>query len=137
MEVEIFTLCDYAQDTNGKTTIVGTFDTINAPTYPFVIPTCSIALRIRFTRAEAGRHQFKVSFVNEDGQNLLPEFGGEGVIVIAPGNDHATLNACLGIGQLAIPRAGKYSIDLVVDGRQERSLPLTASSQPMQRRAAA
>ena len=30
MEIEIFTLADFAQDNNSKLTIVGTFDSINA-----------------------------------------------------------------------------------------------------------
>ena len=34
MEIEIFTLCDYAQDMKGKLVLVGTFDTIFPKQYP-------------------------------------------------------------------------------------------------------
>jgi len=36
MEIEIFTLCDFAQDNNSKLTVVGTFDSIHSKQFPFV-----------------------------------------------------------------------------------------------------
>ena len=35
MEVELFALCDYAVNNGGKLTIVGTFDTLTAPKFPW------------------------------------------------------------------------------------------------------
>lgn len=131
MQVEIFSLCDFAQENLGKLTVVGTFDTLNSPMFPFVLPACSVAMRARFSRAEAGKHHFEVSFVDEDGKSFLQELKVDADVKIPAGQDSATLQLCLGIGQLLIPKPGKYSIDLVMDGRQELSLPLLAVSQPM------
>ena len=36
MEIEIFTLCDFAQDNSGKLTVVGTFDGINSKQFQTV-----------------------------------------------------------------------------------------------------
>ena len=53
MEIEIFTLADFAQDNNSKLTIVGTFDSIHAKEFPTQHPACSIACRLRFAAKEA------------------------------------------------------------------------------------
>jgi len=35
MEIEIFTLCDFAQDNSSKLTVVGTFDSIQSRQFPY------------------------------------------------------------------------------------------------------
>ena len=52
MNIEIFTLCDYAQSNNNKLTIVGTFDSFNAEKFPFTHPFFSIVARIRYNQDE-------------------------------------------------------------------------------------
>jgi hypothetical protein len=46
MEIEIFTLCDFAQDNSGKLTVVGTFDGIHSKQFPFVQANFSVACRL-------------------------------------------------------------------------------------------
>jgi len=54
MEIEIFTLCDFAQDNNSKLTVVGTFDAIYSKQFPFVQQSFSVACRLRFSEKEVG-----------------------------------------------------------------------------------
>lgn len=54
MEIEIFSLADFAQDNQSKLTVVGTFDSINALQFPVQHSSCSIACRLRFAAKEAG-----------------------------------------------------------------------------------
>ena len=52
MEYEIFTICDNAQNYNGKLVIVGTFDTVSSPKYPFVQELFSLAIKINCQTSE-------------------------------------------------------------------------------------
>ena len=67
MEIEIFTLCDFAQDNGGKLIIVGTFDSMQAKAFPVRHPACAIACRLRFSKKEHGPHSITVRVI--DGQN--------------------------------------------------------------------
>ena len=76
MEIEIFTLCDFAQDNQSKLTIVGTFDSINAKQFPTQHPACSIACRLRFSSKEAGEHTFKLRLIDSDGKEIIQSIEG-------------------------------------------------------------
>jgi len=125
MEIEIFTLCDAATDWMGKLNILGSFDQINLTEFPKVYPyLCAIGLRVRFERIEEGRHTLKINFVNADGKPVRTPIDGE--INVRFGGDGQWLcaNLAFPIAQLKFEAPGNYSIDLAIDGRQERSLPL-------------
>jgi len=72
MTVEFIGFCDFAQDNNGKLTVVGAFDSIFARSFPIVHPQMAFVLKFRFTIAEKGRHQVKVTFESTSGKNQLP-----------------------------------------------------------------
>ncbi|HPH33112.1 MAG TPA: hypothetical protein PLB49_14730, partial [Chitinophagaceae bacterium] len=82
METEIFTLCDFAQDNQSKLTIVGTFDSIQAPQFPVTHPGCAIACRLRFGVKETGDHEFKIQLTDSTGKDLLQPVTG--VITVRP-----------------------------------------------------
>ncbi|MEI2737350.1 MAG: hypothetical protein V9F01_01030 [Chitinophagaceae bacterium] len=71
MEIEIFTLADFAQDNNSKLTIVGTFDSINAKQFPVSHPVCAIACRLRFAAKETGSHDFKLRLIDAAGKETI------------------------------------------------------------------
>ena len=54
MDIEIFTLCDYAEAITGKLIIVGAFDTIFANKLPTNFPMCTVTARIRYHSSEGG-----------------------------------------------------------------------------------
>jgi hypothetical protein len=72
MEIEIFTLCDFAQDNNQKLTIVGTFDTIQPPAYPHTHSLSSVACRMRFTGNEQGEYGLEIKILTKEGAPLIP-----------------------------------------------------------------
>ena len=125
MEVEIFTLCDAATEGGGKLNILGTFDRIQTRQFPAAHPHCAIAVRIRFERIEEGNHRVRITFVNADGQPLLPGLDGNLGVRMPPEVDSVCANMILNFNDLKFQQAGQYSIDLAIDGRHERSLPVT------------
>src|SRR5215475_14280584 len=72
MNVQVAVLCDAATETNGKLNLLGAFDAIYAHQLPAIHPQCSIALRMTFNNAEEGAHPLRISFMDEDGQDILP-----------------------------------------------------------------
>jgi hypothetical protein len=124
MNIEVFTLCDAATDYSGKLNILGTFDAINFKQLPATFPHCAIALRIRFSKIEAGHHKVQINFVNQDGKPFMPSLNGDIQVRIAPEKQSTTANLILGVNNLKFEKDGPYTIDLAVDSRHEQSLPL-------------
>src|SRR5689334_15709495 len=76
MEIEIFTLSDFAQDNNSKLTIVGTFDAIHAKQFPVLHPACAISCRLRFGSKETGSHDFKLRLIDAEGKEIIQPIEG-------------------------------------------------------------
>ena len=126
MEVEILALCDAASCHAGKMYIVGTFDALVSPSAPITYPTCSVAARLRFQQIEQGPKTLRIGIVDADGRAVLPTLSAPVQVTVPPNVSSSTVDWTLGIQQLVLPHFGEYRIDLVVDGRLEKSIPLFA-----------
>ncbi|MFN7138077.1 MAG: DUF6941 family protein [Limisphaerales bacterium] len=124
MTIQIAVLCDAAADYSGKLNLLGTFDTIYSGQFPAVHPHCAIALRVSFTKMEEGRHQFKLNFVDEDGQSIMPHIDMPVDVVVPGDSTFVSRNFVVNIQGLKIDRPGLYSVDLSMDGEHEASIPL-------------
>ena len=125
MDIEVFALCDAATDYSGKLNLLGTFDSIWARQFPSMHPHCSIALRVRFERIEEGDHRFRISIVDEDGKSIAPAVDGSMGVKCPPHIPSVSVNMVLNINGLKFEKPGRYSVDLAIDNRHEKSLPLT------------
>jgi hypothetical protein len=124
MEIEIFTLCDYAQDINGKLIVVGTFDLINANSFPSVHPSCAIAGRFRFSDKELGQHSLRIKLIDEKGKDLITPVEGNIQVNKPLAGHYATMNFVLNLSQLKFETQGRYSFELYIDGEWKSGLPL-------------
>ncbi len=125
MNVELFTLCDFARaEPTGKMYVIGTFDHISAPQQPIQYPLFAVAAKVRFERAEEGLKNLSVSFVDSDGTRVLPVLNVQIQVRFQPGEPTATMPFVVLIPQISLPRFGEYQIDLLIDGRIESSIPL-------------
>lgn len=124
MEVEIFTLCDYADNANGKLTIVGTFDSIYCSNFPANQQICALALRLRFSERECGKHEVRIRLIDQN-QNQLQNFDGE-IMVGKPklGLTYNSVNLAIRQGNLRFDSPGKYSFELYIDNEWRSGLPL-------------
>lgn len=127
MEIEIFALCDAATDYGGKLNLLGTFDIIQAKQFPATHPYCSVALRIRFEQIEEGDHRVRISIVDEDGKSIGPSMDGSVGIKFPPNLHSVCANMVLNITGMKFEKPGRYSVDLAIGNRHEKSLPLTVS----------
>ena len=124
MDIEVFALCDATTDQMGKLNLLGAFDVIYSESFPLLYHKCAVALRIRFAKIEQGHHKLRLNFVDEDGKNVLPPLDGNIDVKIEDKWQSSAKNLILNINNITFKNAGTYSIDLAIDGRQERSLPL-------------
>jgi energy-converting hydrogenase Eha subunit A len=126
MNIDIFTLCDAATDSQGKLNILGAFDTIFAQQFPAVHLQCALAMRIRFVPIEVGDHQVVIHIVNQDGVFVLPPIQGTMRVQFKPEDRFATANLILGIQALRLEKPGEYAVNLAIDGALSASFPFIA-----------
>ena len=132
MNVDVFTLCDFAQNTPGnKMNIVGTFNRIFARQIPAVHPLCALAVLMRFEQIEQGTKNIRVSIIDSDGRPVVPILKAQLNVQISPNESDASVPLAVVIQQISLPRFGEYSVDLAVDGRQEASIPLYVLQAPL------
>jgi len=124
MEIEIFTLADFAQDNNSKLTIVGTFDSINSKQFPAVHPACTVSCRLRFAAKESGEHSFKLRLIDVAGKEVIQPIEGKINIGNPPNGQFASINIVVNFNQLKFETAGRYSFELYIDGDWKSGLPL-------------
>lgn len=123
MEIEVFTLCDAAADYQGRLSILGIFDTIFAANLPALHPQCSVALRIRFSKVEEGKHNLALHIVDNDGNMIIPPLNGEFGIQLAGNDQHGAINLVLNLQGLAFNRYSEYAVNLAIDSHELGSLP--------------
>lgn len=124
MEIEIFTLCDFAQDNNSKLTIVGTFDSIHSKQFPVVHPACAVACRLRFAAKEIGTHDFKLRLIDTQGKELIKPIEGAITIGLSPNGQLSSINVIAQFAQMKFDAPGRYSFELYIDGQWTSGLPL-------------
>ncbi|GAA4338211.1 DUF6941 family protein [Flaviaesturariibacter amylovorans] len=127
MEIEIFTICDHAQDTGGKLFIIGTFDMLNAPSFPMVYPAFTIAGRMRFSRKETGEHSFRIRALDPQGKELIQSIEGQINIGEPPAfADYTSTNFVINLQQVKLEHPGTYTFELYLDDEWKTGLKLMA-----------
>lgn len=125
MKVELFTLCDFAQaEPTGKLNIVGCFDRLFAKESPILRSVFAIAARLRFDAHEEGEKTVALSFIDSDGQRVLPLLRAKFSIKVQPNESTATLNYAMVVPQIKFANFGDYQIDFMVGDKVEASIPL-------------
>jgi hypothetical protein len=126
MEIDVFVVCDAATVSAGKLNIIGVFDTIWSPIAPMTRRDLSIALRMRFGKEEFGPKKLRIAIVGDGEKEVIPPLDAS-IQVRAPAHPQArfaTAQIVLGLRSLKLTRFGEYRIDLLLDGKLQRSLPL-------------
>ena len=129
MLIEIFSLCDAAtvDKPSDKMNLLGVFDSVGAKKFPAKHRRCCIALRIRMSSVEAGKHPLKIGFADADGSSIGIDVNGELELRrMPPGRTNMAVNMVVPLDNLPLPKPGSYSIDLSIDNRPMASLPLDA-----------
>lgn len=108
MQIEIFTVCDNAQNYQGKTVIVGTFNKIISKQYPFVYQGFSIVGRIAYE--ECGEKEYTLSFISPTGINVIEPLNWKMHVNANEGVEYADF--ALALNQIRFEAPGIYEIKL-------------------------
>jgi hypothetical protein len=123
VNADIFTLCDFAQESDGKMTVVGAFDTIYAKQFPAVHPFMCLALRLRFFIHESGSHAMRISFSGPEGRDVAGPIEGQLAVGDFAGSSRV-VHSVFTFVNTPMEREGTVGITLSVDGREVLSSPL-------------
>jgi hypothetical protein len=123
MKAEIFTFCDFAQESGGKLTVVGTFDTIIARNFPCIHPQLSVVIRLRFDLWEFTRHTFRIETRDLGGEMSMETINGN-IDVKGVGNATAVSHLVFTISNLQFRNSGVVNFVLYIDNKEMTSLPL-------------
>ncbi len=123
MTVDIFTLCDFAQESDGKMTVVGAFDTIYARQFPAVHPFMCLAVRLRFYIHEAGTHAMRIAFAAPDGSDAAGPIEGQLSVGDFSGSSRV-VHSVFSFVNTPMAREGTIGITLSIDEREVLTSPL-------------
>jgi len=124
LRIEVFVLCETAQEFDGRLNLLGTFETIRVPALPVVIPLLTVAIRLRYWSDEGGAHRCVIRLIDADGRLILEELCGEFSVGTSRGNSSDVANVLVKLHDLCLTEEGEYGMELYLDGRLEASLPL-------------
>lgn len=117
MKVDIFTLCDSAQEyNNGKLVIVGTFNSIYAKNFPADYPEFALVARIMFSETEKGVHNIKFSIKKENEDVFILPVGEMTADNTDSKGKETTVNIVVKGNNIPIASPGIYIVTLDVDG---------------------
>ncbi|MDR1986453.1 hypothetical protein Holit_02648 [Hollandina sp. SP2] len=123
MKIELFTFCDFAQENNGKLTIVGTFDTIISRTFPCMHPQLAVVIRIRFDLWEFSNHSFRIETRDLQGEMSMDPITGN-IDVKGVGNATAVSHLVFTISNLRFKNIGVINFVLYIDDKEVGLIPL-------------
>jgi hypothetical protein len=125
MEIEFAVIADYAANTDaGKLVVAGIFDSIFAPQLPVHHPTMAVAMRIRAHPGEEGGHDVRVRIVDPDGREVVPAMDAHVVFESMDPVEGGTAQMVMQIMGTPFSMTGRHSVDVLIDGRFEKSIPL-------------
>ncbi len=129
LRVEVFTVCDWAAEENGRLTLVGTYELMSAPAFPVVVAQITIALRLRFWPDESGEHLVRLSMTNPDGRSVGTPMETKATLHPVDEERSGAYNLIFQAHQMLFEEPGEYSIDLHLNDRLEGRLPLCLKRQ--------
>lgn len=123
MTIELFSVCDFAQDMMGKLTLVGVFDSISVKNFPAVHPLLTIAIRIRYTIFEQGKHDVRIEIKDAQARELVPPFQSN-INIATMNTDSVCTNLTLNLMNLKFDYETTWRITLFIDGQERANTPL-------------
>jgi hypothetical protein len=123
MKVELFTLCDFAQENGGKLTVVGTFDTIISRNFPCMHPQLWVVVRLRFDLWEFANHRFRIESHDLDGESSIEPISGN-IEVLGAGNTTTVSHLVFTISNLYLKKSGVLNFVLYLDDKEIMTIPL-------------
>jgi hypothetical protein len=115
MQIEIFTVCDFAQNYGDKLIVTGTFSFIKVESFPAVHPALSIVGRFAYDDTECGEKDYKLEFKDPNGNDIVPPANWKVLVQVEKGKIGYS-NLIFSFTQLQFNLPGIYKIRFQTDG---------------------
>lgn len=125
MKIELFTLCEGAFNTNGRLTIVNTFEDIVSEQYPWR-GQLGLALKILFSREESGGFDICVWIKAVNDTKPLHEIKGHLEIKHNGEGKDVRLAMCTNIQGVVLTNPGDYEVVVLVNDKVLQAYPFKA-----------
>lgn len=126
MEVSLLRVADYALVSNdGKLSVIGLFDNINAHAFPVVHPSMTLVVEFRARSSEFNREfPVEIQLVDEDGQTV---FGANINLNVSgpPGLPVVNVPQIFNLQMAKFDRPGVYEFSVFVNNDLKASYPFT------------
>lgn len=111
MRIELFTLCEGAFNTDGRLTIVNTFDNIKSDHFPLKYA-MGIALKVFIPKTECKDYEIKLSIVSAD-NTILHRI--KAPIKMSQNNEDIHMALATNIQGIVFDATGNYHVDVAFD----------------------
>lgn len=119
MEYEIFTICDNAQNYNGKLVIVGTFDTIFSQSFPLMYDAFSLAVKINCPTSEIKDPAIQIDLKEMSSDiEVCPQINAQ--IPLNPDTHEQSISMVINFQKISFMKPGDYYIDFKFNGETRR-----------------
>lgn len=114
-------------DAAGKLNVLGIFDRVQSPTFPYLHPQMSLVVNLAASPSEFGKKKdFEIDLVDPDGR-LLTQMKASGEVPRPePGARGATMQIVLQMVNTPFPKPGPYAIEILVGGDSKARIPIDA-----------
>lgn len=112
MKLEFFTLCEGAFNSNGRVTIVNTYDILKSATVPCSL-NLGVAIKLSFDKEEAGKHKITLPIISEETKSLVGRL--ESAFTLPEAEDVGYLNMVANVQNMTFPTYGWYQLQVEID----------------------
>ncbi len=136
MEVTFAHLADYASvSKEGKLSVMGIFENINVPEFPYTHPQMYLAFRIRLNYAEVGREiPLRIECVDADGNRVFQAMATF-QLAAAEGRkpkrgDKPASNQVIGVNGTKFTRSGNHDVNIFMGDKLMAQIEFEVKRQP-------
>lgn len=128
MKVVLFTLCEGVFNTDGRLTIVNTFEDILSNEYPWK-GQLGVALKLLVPKNEPGEYDIQVCIKKAIGDQTLHQLNAHLSFPQEKEQHDVHIAMASNIQGLLLPAPGNYKVDIVINGEVQFSSPFKALKQ--------
>jgi len=128
--VDFAFICDYAEVSNKINALGIGFDTIYAPKVPIKHRSFFLVFKLRANIVEVGEKNIKISLIDEDGSNIIPDMNAKIAILKPPEGMESKAQVAVGFDKVEFTKYGSYSIHVVLEGNDLFSIPIRVAPPP-------
>lgn len=136
MELDFAFLADAADVSQGKLFVLGgAFDTIHVPGFPATHPVLAVVMRLLLGPVDLDRkHLLEILLLDADGKHIA---SAKGDLVVskspdAPAGWKQAVILPLRFFNVPFQQSGHYSIEMLMDGKMAKAIPLRVIPTPKQ-----